>query len=155
MASLNSKIQTFIVQQFAMYATPQEIVDLVKANFGVETTRPQVFFYNADMNPKLAQKWKDLFKKTRDEFLSDTASIAIAQRAYRLRELDKIYRNQKTAAKQNIGGMKDTLEQAAKEAGDSFSNKQKHEVTGAGGKDLGPRVITVNVVKSNSILKDE
>lgn len=138
-----------------MYATPQEIVDLVKENFAVETTRPQVFFYNADMNPKLAQKWKDLFQKTRNEFLSDTVSIAIAQKTYRLRELDTIYKNQKSSKVQNTKAMKDTLEQAAKESGEAYTNKQKHEHTGKDGKDLTPRVITVNVVKSNSILKAE
>lgn len=133
MAALNSKVQTFIVQQFAMYATPQEIVELVKVEFGIETTRPQVFFYNADMNPQLASKWKVLFDETRTKFLESTSSIAIAQKSYRLRELDSIYKNQKSAKSQNTKAMKDTLEQAAKESGDVYSNKQKLEHTGKDG----------------------
>jgi len=154
MAKLKTNIQTFIVQQFAMYSTPQEIVDLVKVNFSIETTRSQVFFYNADMNPTLAQKWKDLFDRTREKFLSDTSSIAIAQRSYRLNELDKIYQGQKNAPRPNTAAMKDTLEQAAKEAGEAFTNKQKHEHTGKDGKDL-PQTITVNIVKSASVVRAE
>lgn len=155
MGSLNSRIQTFIVQQFAMYATPSEIVELVKENFDTDVTRPQVFYYNADMNPSLAKKWKDLFDETRKTFLSDTASIAIAQKSFRLRELNTIYFNQKSAPRQNTAAMKDTIEQASKESGDAFTNKQKHEVTGKDGKPLGPQFITVNVVKSASVVRDD
>jgi hypothetical protein len=134
MAKLNSQIQTFIVKQFAMYSTPQEIVDAVKAEFDVEASRPQVFFYNAEMNPKLAQKWKDLFAETRKNFLESTSSIAIAQKSYRLRELDRLYGNQKRQKLQNPVEMRATLEHAAKESGDAFTNRR--EVTGAGGESL-------------------
>ena len=124
MAKLNNQIQTFVVQQFAMFATPQEIVDAVKENFNIETSRPQVFFYNADMNPKLANKWVEIFKATRQNFLNETSSIAVANKSYRLRELDTIYKNQKSAKLQNTVAMKDTLEQAAKESGDAFTNQR-------------------------------
>lgn len=131
MAKLNQQIQTYIVQQFAMFATPQEIVDLVKENFNVETSRPQVFFYNADMNPKLNKKWVEIFKATRKKFLDETSSIAIANKSFRLKELDAMYRTQKNSKLQNSKAMRETLEQAAKESGDSYTNRK--EITGANG----------------------
>lgn len=128
MSELSKEIQTFIVQQLAMYQTPQEIVGLVKENFEVEISRQQAFYYNADMNPKLPKKWREIFNATRENFLTDVSSIPIAQKSFRLRELDKIYQNQKSAKSQNTKAMKDTLEQAAKESGDAFTNRFKHDV---------------------------
>lgn len=136
MAELSKEIQTFIVQQFAMFGTPQEIVDLVKENYGVETSRPQVFFYNADMNPKFPKKWREIFAATRKRFLEDVSLIPIASRNYRLRELDTMYHDEKrkTEAVRNKVGMRDTLEQAAKEVGDAYTNKR--EISGARGESL-------------------
>lgn len=56
---------------------------------------------------------------------------------------------------QNKKGMQGILEQAAKEWGDAFTNRQKHEHTGNDGKDLVPRKITVNEVKSKKFIKIE
>lgn len=134
MSEISKEIKTFIVQQLAMYQTPQEIVDLVKEAFDTEISRQQAFYYNADMNPKLPKKWREIFNATREKFLSDVSSIPIAQKSFRLRELDKIYQNQKKAKQQNTKAMKDTLEQAAKESGDAFTNKVK--LTGGGGESI-------------------
>lgn len=134
MAKLSNQIQTYVVQQFAMFATPQEIVDLVKENFSVECSRPQVFFYNADMNPKLSRKWVAIFEATRRKFLDDTSSIAVANKAFRLKELDTIYKNQKRTKTPNTRAMKETLEQAAKESGDAFTTRR--ELSGKGGESL-------------------
>lgn len=111
-----------------MFETPQEIANLVKEEFDVTISRQAVHWYNADMNPKLPKKWKQIFASTRRKFLSSQATIGIAQKSYRLRELDKIYQKQKASKIQNTKAMRETLEQAAKESGDAFSNKQKHEV---------------------------
>lgn len=141
MSELSKELQTYIVQQLAMYSTPQEIVELVKKDFEEEVSRQQVFYYNADMNPKLPKKWREIFEATRKKFLKDTASIPIAGKSFRLRELDKIYHNQKSAKTQNTKAMKDTLEQAAKESGDAFTNRR--ELSGVNGEPIQHSVVRV------------
>lgn len=123
MATLNDKQKTFIVQELACFQTYSEVAAAVKELFGVEIQRQQVYLYDPTKN-KVAQKWQEIFKAARAKFLEETAEIAIANKSYRLRELDKIYQNQKSAKSQNTKAMKDTLEQAAKESGDAFTNKR-------------------------------
>lgn len=125
MARLTKPIQTFITKQLAMFSTPQEVVDLVKENFdGLEVSRQQVFFYDASMNPAIPEQWKAIFEATRKNFLEDVSTIPIASKSYRLRELDRLYGNQKRQKLQNTVEMRATLEQAAKESGDAFTNKR-------------------------------
>lgn len=128
MAELDPDIQIFILQHLAMFEPPTKVMELVKETFNVEITRQAVHYYNADLNPKLPAKWRSLFKRTRKKFLSDTVSIGISHKSFRLRELDKIYQKQASSKAQNTKAMRETLEQAAKESGDAFSNKTKHEV---------------------------
>lgn len=130
MAALNAQTKLYIIQQLAMFATPQEVVDLVKENFNIELARAHVFYYDAEMNTKLAQGYKDLFAEFRQKFLENTAMIPIANKAYRIRELQKIYESDRNSKNQNKVAMRATLEQAAKESGDAFSNKQKIEQSG-------------------------
>lgn len=135
MATLLNHHKTFIVQQLAMFGTPQEVAALVKGEFGIEIERGQISNYDPTRAYyKGSKKWLEIHNATRSQFLSDTSSIAVANKAYRLRELDSIYKNQKAAKIQNTAAMKDTLEQAAKESGDAYTNRR--EVTGARGESL-------------------
>ena len=123
---LTKDAQIFVVQQLAMYERPVDVQAALKELFEVEIALSAVIYYDI-ANPTLPKKWKALFNKIRKKFTEDTSSIGIAQKSYRLRELDKIYQNQKSAKMQNTKAMKDTLEQAAKESGDVFTNKHKIE----------------------------
>lgn len=126
MAKLNENIKVFIVQQFAMYQSPSEIVAIVKEIFGIETTRQQIHFYNVEVNDNSAKKWKKLFVKTREKFLEDASMIAIAHKSVRLNELDTMYKaeRRKPDTIQNPRLKLDILEQAAKESGDAFTNRR-------------------------------
>ena len=78
------------------------------------------------------EKWKALFEETRKTFLEDTATIAISHRAVRLRALQRM--SEKAEMQGNMVLAASLLEQAAKEVGDSFTNRR--ELTGKDGKDL-------------------
>lgn len=133
MATLSDKHKNFIVEQLAMYSTPQEVADLVKNQFGIELARSQVNNYDPTTSYyKGSKKWLEIYTTVRQKFLTETSSIAVANKAYRLRELDTIYKNQKSSKIQNTVAMKDTLEQAAKESGDAFTNRK--EISGPNGK---------------------
>lgn len=154
MPTLKEIHKTFIVQELACFQSYSEVAAAVKETFGIEIERQQVYSYDPTRN-KVAEKWQEIFDATRKKFLEDVSSIPIANKAFRLNELWKIYQSYKTSKTPNTKAMKDTIEQASKESGDHNTNKLKHELTGKDGKELTPRKITVNVVRSNSIIKDE
>ncbi|ENL7839019.1 DUF2280 domain-containing protein, partial [Acinetobacter baumannii] len=135
MATLKEPVKIFIVQSLACRDTPQEVVENVKQEFDVEISRSQCQAYDPTKysGRNLSQKYVELFEKTREEFDKGLIDIPIASKYYRLKQYQKQLertRNVKTALK--------ILEQAAKDIGGQFTNRQ--EITG---KDGGP-VQTVN-----------
>lgn len=135
MAALKPEIKAFIVQSVACFDTPSQVVESVLKEFGVQITRQQVEQNDPTKisGKGLAQKWVDLFNHTRDRFLNEISDIPIANKAYRLRVLQRM--STTAEGMKNLGMTAQLLEQAAKEVGDAYSNKQKVELTG---KDGGP-----------------
>ncbi|HIE8623015.1 TPA: DUF2280 domain-containing protein [Klebsiella variicola subsp. variicola] len=135
MAALKPEIKAFIVQSVACFDTPSQVVESVLKEFGVQITRQQVEQNDPTKisGKGMAQKWVDLFNRTRDRFLNEISDIPIANKAYRLRVLQRM--STTAEGMKNLGMTAQLLEQAAKEVGDAYSNKQKVELTG---KDGGP-----------------
>ena len=134
MATLNNKVKAFIVQGLATYMTPSEVVEAVNQEFdGLKVTRQQVSNYDpgkaAAVN--LSQKWKDLFKKFRDDFNNDIQAIPIANKAYRLNMLDRMARDAEKSKNRPLAAS--LLEQAAKDVGEVYTNKQKVDNTSSDG----------------------
>jgi hypothetical protein len=140
MATLNGAIKVFIVERLACFDTPTEVQKAVKQAFKVEVSLQQLTAYNPKLaaGQRLRQDLKDVFEATRKKFLDDTSDIPIASKAYRLRVLDKLL--DKVIEQGNVGLAPQLLEQAAKEQGDAFTNKQKLEHAG---KDGGPLTVVV------------
>lgn len=135
MAALKPEIKAFIVQSVACFDTPSQVVESVLKEFGIQITRQQVEQNDPTKisGKGLAQKWVELFNLTRDRFLNEISDIPIANKAYRLRVLQRM--STTAEGMKNLGMTAQLLEQAAKEVGDAYSNKQKVELTG---KDGGP-----------------
>lgn len=135
MASLKPEVKAFIVQSLACFDPPSQVVDAVLKEFGIKITRQQAESHNPTKasGKTLAQKWVDMFNATRERFQNETADIPIANKAYRLRALDRMAT--KTETMKNFALTAQLIEQAAKECGDAYTNKQKVEHTG---KDGGP-----------------
>lgn len=130
MATLNNKVKAFIVQGLATYMTPSEVVEAVNQEFdGLIVTRQQVSNYNPSKAAaiNLSQKWKDLFEQYRDEFNDDIQAIPIANKAYRLKVLDRMARDAEKSKNRPL--VASLLEQAAKDVGEAFTNKQKVDNT--------------------------
>lgn len=125
MAALTPEQQTFIVAEFARNKVGAQIVKSVKKEFGVQLDRQQIWHYHPD-NPKLADKWVQLYTELRTTLLEDVLSVAGAHQGFRLRELMKQY--WKADEFGNITLCADLLEQMAKEVGDVFTNKRQHTV---------------------------
>lgn len=145
MAALKPEIKAFIVQSVACFDTPSQVVESVLKEFGIQITRQQVEQNDPTKisGKGLAKKWVDMFNATRDRFLNEISDIPIANKAYRLRVLQRMSTNAENM--KNIGMTAQLLEQAAKEVGEAYTNRQKVEHTG---KDGGP-------IESTTLTKDE
>ena len=130
MATLKGEVKAFIVQSLACFDTPSVVVDSVKKEFGIAVSRQQVESHDpTKVNGRgLAQKWVDMFNATRERFQTELADIPIANKAFRLRALDRMA--SRTETMKNFALTAQLIEQAAKECGDAYTNKQKIEHSG-------------------------
>lgn len=134
-SALPENVKIFIVQSVACFDSPSVVADAVKQEFGITIPRQQVESHDPTKKAgaNLGKKLRAIFDETRKAFLEDTSQVAISHRAVRLRALNRMAA--KAEERGNIALAAQLLEQAAKEVGDSFTNRHKHEVTG---KDGGP-----------------
>lgn len=131
MATLDSKHRRFIVRGLAHFKTPTEIKEEFEDAFSVEVSLPQIAYYNpngAQGSAQLAQKWKDLFNESRQQYIEGVNQEPIAHQRYRLKKLQK--GAEKFEAMKNFKGMAEILEQAAKEVGGAFTNKTELDLNG-------------------------
>ncbi len=133
MAALSNEVKAFIVQALACFDTPSTVADSVKEEYGITITRQQVESYDPTKagGASLSKKWRELFTSARDRFQSEIADIPIANKAYRLRVLDRMM--SRAEKSRNLPLAAQIIEQAAKETGDSYTNKQKHDHTSSDG----------------------
>ncbi|KPA87058.1 hypothetical protein PF66_06403 [Pseudomonas asplenii] len=124
MAALKSDVKAFIVQALACFDTPTQVSQAVKQEFDIDVTRQQVEQHDPTKRAgvNLAAKWRTLFEDTRKRFREETADIPIANRAFRLRAMSRFV--EKAESMKNIGLAMQILEQAAKECGDIYVNRQ-------------------------------
>ena len=122
MSILTDEIKTFIVNGLACFDSPSEVAAAVKANFDVEVSRQQVHAYDPDCVQRPAPRWCALHAATRAAFLQELAGIGIAQRAFRLRMLDRM--SLRAEARGNLGLAASFLDQAAKECGGHYERRR-------------------------------
>lgn len=144
MATLSNDVKAFIVQALACFDTPSQVASAVKEEFGIEVSRQQCESHDPTKyaGRDLAKRWRVLFEDTRKRFREETADIPIANRAHRLRTLGCLA--EKAEGMRNLALTAQLLEQAAKEVGDFYVNRQtKAEMPHD---DLPPTRVQVGVV---------
>lgn len=148
-AKLTHEQQTYAVQALACFDSPSVVAAALRKDYGVTITPQSIEGYDPTKKAGsgLSVKWKALFEETRKTFLEDTATIAISHRAVRLRALQRM--SEKAETQGNMVLAASLLEQAAKEVGDSFTNRR--ELTGKDGKDLpaAPAPVTIFQLPDN------
>lgn len=144
MAALKNDVKAFIVQALACFDTPSQVAQAVKEEFGIEVSRQQCESHDPTKRAgsTLAKKWVTLFHDTRKRFREETAEIPIANRAYRLRALGRMA--EKAEGMRNMGLAIQILEQAAKEVGDVYVNRQAK--VEASPEDVPPTRVEVEIV---------
>ena len=127
MAALKPEVKAFIIQSLACFDTLAIVGEAVQKQFGIKVTPQQVESHDPTKasGKGLAQKWVDLFNTTRARFQTEITDIPIANKAYRLRALDRMMT--KAENMRNMALAASLMEQAAKEVGDAYTNRQKLE----------------------------
>ncbi|BCD88047.1 hypothetical protein PSm6_44540 [Pseudomonas solani] len=153
MAALNGEVKAFIVQALACFDTPTQVAEQVKKDYGIEVSRQQVESHDPTKyaGRGLAKKWAELFHHCRQQFREQTADIAIANRAYRLRALGRFV--EKAEGMRNISLAMQALEQAAKECGDRYVNRQARAETPPD--DVPPSSVEVTIVDASARKPDD
>lgn len=125
MAALRSEVKAFIVQALACFDTPSQVAEAVLKEFNIVVTRQQCESHDPTKaaGKTLAPRWAELFHSARKRFREETEEIPIANRAYRLRALGRMA--EKAEGMRNMALTAQLLEQAAKECGDVYVNRQK------------------------------
>lgn len=133
MAVLQNEVKAFIVQALACFDTPSQVVESVQKEYGVTITRQQVETHDPTKTSGkcLAKRWVTLFEDTRKRFRDDTADIPIANRAFRLRALGRMA--ERAESVKNLALAAQLLEQAAKETGGTYTNKQQVDLSSSDG----------------------
>lgn len=132
--AMTDEVKAFVVQGLASFDTPSQVVEAVKAEYGLTLTPQGVQLYDPTKyaGRKLATKWRVMFEKARAAFITDSSSIPIAHRSTRLRTLQRMAAM--AEAKGNYPLVAALNKQAAEEMGNSYTNRR--ELTGKDGKDL-------------------
>ena len=128
---LSKDHKVFIVQRLASFDSPSEVIAAFRERYGQEVTAAQVVYYDpatAQAEKELAQEWKELFARTRAAYVENVADIPVAHKAVRLRRLDRMAA--KAESKGNMVLAASLMEQAAKELGGAFTNKQEVKHSG-------------------------
>jgi hypothetical protein len=120
---LTDEIKAFIVRGLARYETPTVVAAAVMKVFGIEVSRQLVHTYNARSAQPPAERWCELFEATRESFLADISSIGIAQKAFRLRKLERFAEHaEERGWHDRAAGY---MEQAAKECGGIYEGRKR------------------------------
>lgn len=121
MATLTPEIKTFVVQALACFDSPSQVAASVRTSFGVTVSRQQVEIHDPTKrcSKGLAKRWVTLFEDTRASFREKMVEVPVANRAYRLRALGRMF--EEAEARGNMAQGLKLLEQAAKECGDMYT----------------------------------
>lgn len=136
MATLPAKVQRFAVRRLAQFDRPSEVRDAIRETYAIEVTLPQLGHYDptTSQGGKLSEKLCELFHEEREKAKKEIDQIPLAHRPYRLRQLQKLLEDDSVA--RNVVFRRDTVIEAEKVMGEMYTNKQKHELTGADGSPL-------------------
>ena len=121
MGTLNAEIKAYIVQALACFDSPSRVAEAVRDKFGVAVSRQSVETYDPTKRAgrDLAKRWVEMFDEARTKFQAATVDIPVANRAYRLRVLQRLL--DRAEERGNLAGALKLMEQAAKECGDVYT----------------------------------
>lgn len=119
MRRLPEAIKRRIVEHLACYRTHTEIAELIADEFDVKITPRHVRAYDpTSFQFAGSHRWLDYYQTVRKRYLHEVGEVAIAHRAYRMRQLQRIL--DRAMNRGDLQRALQTLEQAAKEMGNRY-----------------------------------
>ena len=130
MTKLTDEIKHLIVTQLAQFGGYADVARVITAETGVAVDRFQVRTYDPTKASYAGgEKWPEIFEQVRSRYLGSIESVPIAHKAYRLNVLQQICDDARSRG--NVVLVAATLEQAAKEVGNSLTNERNIRVNGS------------------------
>lgn len=121
---LTEEQKRFIIIGLATFDTPSVVAKAFREEFGFQIDRRHVANYDVEKRLNhVSEKLQSMFWAARANFIEAFGSIPIAHRAFRLRRLNQIHDDAFDRGNYVLAAA--ILEQAAKEAGDVFTNTMK------------------------------
>jgi hypothetical protein len=117
--------RAYVVKRLAAYDTLLSIVRGLKDEFGITIAFQSVAHYNAARPPdaKLAQRWKDLFWKTRKAFIAGTADTGFTDKPARIRQREAMMHAEWAAGRHKHAN--EILDSIAKDIGNAFRRTRR------------------------------
>src|SRR5690349_19358883 len=93
--TLSDEVKTFIVTKLAGFDPPSVVIEAVREEFGLTVSRSVISGYDpgTKIGQRMSERWKVLFEKARKDFRENTDDIPLANKAVRVRMLDKMARS--------------------------------------------------------------
>jgi hypothetical protein len=133
MAALTPEQKMFIVQRLACFDTPAQCIEALKEEFSIDVPPQQVHCYHPERRQgrNMSKELRKLFDETRAKYRANTEDIPIANKTWRIETLNRLARSAEKAGNRVLTAQ--LLEQAAKEMGEAYTNRQKVEHTSPDG----------------------
>jgi hypothetical protein len=130
---LSDEERIYIVRRLAAYDKPAAIAAGMKEAFGVTISDQAIERYDPERpaGHDLAPQWREIFCAARKAYIAETVDIGHMEKAVRMR-----LRERMAIAAWEEGNYKlanEILNDIAKEAGDAFAGRNRHEQFGFGG----------------------
>ena len=121
---LPADAQLWVVTQLACFESPSVVRKVLKDEWQLEVTLQAITYYDPTTaaGRALNAELRELFERTREGFLDETASVPIASVTFRLRELQRLYLKARDG---NPAVAAELLKQAAQEKGGVFTNRSQ------------------------------
>jgi hypothetical protein len=125
MPKLEREHQVYIVHQLARFKSPTRVAKLVKETFDIEVERQHVEHYDPTKHAgqDLSKEFVDLFNEQRAQYTKDLNSNSVFHQKVRMDILEEMIEAERSKATPNKTLISKLLEQAAKEAGGSYTNQ--------------------------------
>lgn len=127
---LSEPAKDFAVLCYARFMRPKQVINALEERYGVVLDKRAVQMYDPTTckGATLGKKRKQLWAECRERFLKELNAIPIANRAVRLQQLQNAFDS--AIDKGATGFAMKLLEQAAKEAGGTFTSERTVNLAG-------------------------
>ena len=127
---LKDEHKAFLVQRLAVFDSPKQAAEALKAEYRVEISPQGAEAYDPGKRAgrRLSKLWRELFETIRERFLDRIDEIPESHKAVRVKMLARAANNFESRG--NYLAMANLLEKIAREMGGAFTNRR--ELTGKG-----------------------